>query len=191
MLIYPGLMDHSRAAALASKVHRRLERLHSMIYFGPEAEAELVKAGLRPGRMTYFASRAAPMGEVGPATGGGHLLQLQSRVGCQVHSTGVDVGEGLRRRRGAVSCGGRGDAHQARRRRRLRRDVGGRRTRTRSCLGRVPPPGGRRMPPTRTWIGRRSRIWSSGMPSHCCASFGATVIPLRSSRTAWTACPPW
>lgn len=36
-----------------------------MIYFGPEAEAELVKAGLRPGRMTYFAGRAAPLGEVG------------------------------------------------------------------------------------------------------------------------------
>ncbi|HEY2204436.1 MAG TPA: hypothetical protein VGH99_08175 [Pseudonocardia sp.] len=35
-----------------------------MIYFAPEAEAELTAAGLEPGRMGYFASRAAPMGPV-------------------------------------------------------------------------------------------------------------------------------
>jgi hypothetical protein len=35
-----------------------------MIYFVPEAEQEYVAIGLRPGRMGYFASRAAPMGAV-------------------------------------------------------------------------------------------------------------------------------
>ena len=39
-----------------------------MVYFAPEAEAELTGVGLRPGRMTYFAGRAAPMGRVSAAT---------------------------------------------------------------------------------------------------------------------------
>lgn len=46
------------------KAHRALEPIHSLIYFAPDAEQVLVGAGLRPGRMTYFASRAAPMGAV-------------------------------------------------------------------------------------------------------------------------------
>jgi hypothetical protein len=51
-------------ADLAGRAHRATEPLHSMIYFVPEAEDELVAAGLRPGRMCYFASRSAPMGAV-------------------------------------------------------------------------------------------------------------------------------
>jgi len=39
-----------------------------MIFFAPEAEEHLTSAGLRPGRMCYFASRSAPMGAVGAAT---------------------------------------------------------------------------------------------------------------------------
>lgn len=42
-----------------------LEPLHSFIYFAPESEQALTEAGLRPGRMGYFASRSAPMGQVG------------------------------------------------------------------------------------------------------------------------------
>ncbi|MDT4940976.1 MAG: hypothetical protein QOJ34_1065, partial [Pseudonocardiales bacterium] len=34
------------------------------MYFAPEADEELTKVGLRPGRMGYFASRSAPMGPV-------------------------------------------------------------------------------------------------------------------------------
>jgi uncharacterized protein YjiS (DUF1127 family) len=49
---------------LAGRAHRATDSLHSMIYFAPEAEEQLVAAGLRPGRMTYFASRSAPMGAV-------------------------------------------------------------------------------------------------------------------------------
>lgn len=37
-----------------------------MAYFAPETEQQLTAAGLKPGRMTYFAGRAAPMGAVGP-----------------------------------------------------------------------------------------------------------------------------
>jgi hypothetical protein len=39
-----------------------------MIYFVPETEQSLTAIGLRPGRMCYFAGRAAPMGPVGPGT---------------------------------------------------------------------------------------------------------------------------
>ncbi len=37
-----------------------------MAYFAPETEEHLTGAGLKPGRMSYFAGRAAPMGAVGP-----------------------------------------------------------------------------------------------------------------------------
>jgi hypothetical protein len=49
---------------LSGRAHRATDSLHSMIYFAPEAEQRLVAAGLRPGRMCYFASRSAPMGQV-------------------------------------------------------------------------------------------------------------------------------
>jgi hypothetical protein len=53
-------------ARLAARAHRSLEPLHSHHYFSPEHEEHLAATGLRPGRMTYFAGRAAPMGAVGP-----------------------------------------------------------------------------------------------------------------------------
>ena len=50
---------------LASRrCHQALNPLHTLIYFAPEAEAEYTAAGLRPGRMGYFASRSAAMGAV-------------------------------------------------------------------------------------------------------------------------------
>jgi hypothetical protein len=52
------------ASPLVRRVHNATNPLHSMVYFAPEAEAELTGAGLEPGRMCYFASRAAPMGPV-------------------------------------------------------------------------------------------------------------------------------
>jgi hypothetical protein len=50
--------------SLARSGHDATNLLHSLIYFVPEAEQELTGVGLRPGRMCYFASRAAPMGAV-------------------------------------------------------------------------------------------------------------------------------
>lgn len=57
-------MPPELATGVATRAYRSLETLHSMIYFAPEAEEELTKVGLRPGRMCYFASRSAPMGAV-------------------------------------------------------------------------------------------------------------------------------
>jgi hypothetical protein len=54
-------------AGVAARAHRALDPLHSLIYFGPEADEELGAVGLRPGRMCYFASRSAPMGPVAAA----------------------------------------------------------------------------------------------------------------------------
>jgi hypothetical protein len=50
---------------LVSRAHRRVEPLHSHVYFAPEHDERLAAVGLRPGRMAYFAGRAAPMGAVG------------------------------------------------------------------------------------------------------------------------------
>jgi hypothetical protein len=50
----------------SGRLARSLEALHAMSYFAPETEQHLTAAGLEPGRMCYFAGRAAPMGAVGP-----------------------------------------------------------------------------------------------------------------------------
>ncbi|MEO5853026.1 MAG: hypothetical protein ABIQ15_10985 [Nocardioides sp.] len=50
---------------VAGRTARLLEPLHALGYFAPEVEEELVGIGLRAGRMSYFASRSAPMGRVG------------------------------------------------------------------------------------------------------------------------------
>ncbi|MEO6881213.1 MAG: hypothetical protein ABI181_09760 [Mycobacteriaceae bacterium] len=49
-----------------AKYQRSIDVVHSMTYFVPETEEHLVGVGLRPGRMCYFAGRAAPMGAVSP-----------------------------------------------------------------------------------------------------------------------------
>ncbi|GAA5153126.1 hypothetical protein GCM10023321_22960 [Pseudonocardia eucalypti] len=51
-------------ATLIRRLARGLEPIHAMVYFAPEAEREYTRAGLKPGRMGYFASRSAPMGAV-------------------------------------------------------------------------------------------------------------------------------
>src|SRR5487761_696099 len=53
------------ASALARRAHDATNVLHSLIYFAPETEQQLTGAGLKPGRMCYFAGRSAPMGAVG------------------------------------------------------------------------------------------------------------------------------
>jgi hypothetical protein len=51
--------------ALVGRAHRAVDPLHSQLYFAPEHDEHLSGAGLRRGRMSYFAGRAAPMGAVG------------------------------------------------------------------------------------------------------------------------------
>jgi hypothetical protein len=53
------------AFSLARNAHNATNVLHSLIYFAPEAEQQFTAVGLKPGRMCYFAGRAAPMGAVG------------------------------------------------------------------------------------------------------------------------------
>jgi hypothetical protein len=49
----------------AGQLSRALDRLHSTIYFAPEANERFSELGLEHQRMQYFASRSAPMGAVG------------------------------------------------------------------------------------------------------------------------------
>jgi hypothetical protein len=49
---------------LVRSAHVATNALHSLIYFVPETEQQLTSAGLKPGRMCYFAGRAAPLGAV-------------------------------------------------------------------------------------------------------------------------------
>jgi hypothetical protein len=51
--------------ALVGRAHRAIDPLHSHLYFAPEHDERFSAIGLRPGRMSYFAGRAAPMGAVG------------------------------------------------------------------------------------------------------------------------------
>ena len=50
---------------MVARAHRAVEPLHNHVYFVPETDEHLIATGLRPGRMVYFAGRAAPMGAVG------------------------------------------------------------------------------------------------------------------------------
>ena len=56
----------SPSLRVVARTHRRLEPLHSHVYFAPETDEHLTALGIRPGRMVYFAGRAAAMGAVGP-----------------------------------------------------------------------------------------------------------------------------
>jgi hypothetical protein len=58
------------ATPLARRGHDATTVLHSLIYFAPETEQQLAGAGLKPGRMCYFAGRSAPMGAVGRRAAG-------------------------------------------------------------------------------------------------------------------------
>ncbi|RBY95006.1 hypothetical protein DQ244_03850 [Blastococcus sp. TBT05-19] len=51
--------------ALVGRAHRAIDPLHSQLYFAPEQDEHLAALGLKPGRMVYFAGRAAAMGAVG------------------------------------------------------------------------------------------------------------------------------
>ncbi|MGY5885252.1 SCO6745 family protein [Modestobacter lacusdianchii] len=59
-------VPHAPDLRLVSRAHRRLEPLHSHVYFAPETDEQLTAIGIRPGRMVYFAGRTAAMGAVGP-----------------------------------------------------------------------------------------------------------------------------
>lgn len=53
---------------VAGRTAHSLETLHALGYFAAEVEDELTTLGLKRGRMCYFASRSAPMGQVSAGT---------------------------------------------------------------------------------------------------------------------------
>jgi hypothetical protein len=55
-----------RDPSLARDAWRRLEPIHAVVYFAPEALGALADAGYKGFWMGYFAQRAAPLGAVGP-----------------------------------------------------------------------------------------------------------------------------
>ena len=55
-----------RDAQTARRLWSRVEPIHDVTYFSPEARAALSGAGYKGFWMGYFAGRAAPMGPVGP-----------------------------------------------------------------------------------------------------------------------------
>jgi hypothetical protein len=55
-----------RDAELARRLWSRVEPIHVVTYFSPEARAALSAAGYKGFWMGYFAGRAAPLGPVGP-----------------------------------------------------------------------------------------------------------------------------
>ena len=61
---HPSGLDPADVA----RAHRAIEPLHAHLYFAPEHDERLGALGLKPGRMSYFAGRAAPMGAVGAGT---------------------------------------------------------------------------------------------------------------------------
>lgn len=70
--------------AAVRRAYRTLEPLHSMIYFCAEAEPAFTAAGLEGGAMPYFASRAAPMGAVGPEVVAATFYNFNPRLVEQV-----------------------------------------------------------------------------------------------------------
>lgn len=56
----------SRPATIARRLFDRLEPVHAVTYFAPEARAALDELGYRGFWMGYFAARSAPLGPVAP-----------------------------------------------------------------------------------------------------------------------------
>ncbi|MBW8824813.1 MAG: hypothetical protein JF603_00460 [Acidobacteria bacterium] len=52
--------------SIARRMHLPVESIHTVVYFAEEAQAIYTGIGLKPGGMSYFAPRAAPMGAVPP-----------------------------------------------------------------------------------------------------------------------------
>jgi hypothetical protein len=73
-------MTEPAFTAIAARGHRAVDPLHSLSYFAPETEQKLTEAGLRPGRMCYFAGRSAAMGAVGASVGAATFYNFNPRL---------------------------------------------------------------------------------------------------------------
>jgi hypothetical protein len=57
--------EATEAIEAAVAFRTSFDALHAPVYFAPETQQRLTAVGLKAGSMTYFATRAAPMGQVG------------------------------------------------------------------------------------------------------------------------------
>ena len=73
-----------RQPRLARRFFDRLEPVHAVTYFAPEARAAFDGLGFRSFWMGYFAARSAPFGVV-PTGGDYHVLQLRAGNASQRH----------------------------------------------------------------------------------------------------------
>ena len=81
---------------VARKTWRTLEPIHGFVYFSPDAEPAYVAAGLKPGRMGYFASFMARPAIKSYYASGWHLHQsVVSRDGGENAFMMKDGGETL------------------------------------------------------------------------------------------------
>ena len=163
---------------VAGRTARRIETLHALSYFAPDVEAELTALGLRAGRMSYFAQRAAPMGPVGGGTVAATFYVFNPSLVHHFVPPRAGTGEGppdvtAARYRGvdrrvhaacwAPTTLASSEVAEAAE---LARTAG------RRLHGRA---AGRCTPRTPTWRGRPSRTWCCSTRSPCCASTAATA----------------
>ncbi len=163
------------------------EPLHAVVYFAPEIPEADRALGLKGFWMSYFAGRAAPLGPVGPEVVTATFFNFAPADGGSGAARCVGVRLARGRAGHAARLGRPSAASRAGRSPRQLRDgrarrvgAGPRPTDARSRAGPLP----RRGPRSRH---RRSPTSSSGWPSRCCASTGATDTSRRSSRRASTA----
>ncbi len=164
-------------ALRARKTWRTLEPLHGMVYFVPEAAAAYARLGIT-GQAGYFASRAAPMGEVGPDVVVSTFYNFNPDVVAAAIPSAWEAAPpsawlrarleaadaAFRRILGDAVLGSADMARAASLARLAAEDVVG--------AFRGPPVGCR---PRRAARGPRNPTWRCGTRSPCCASTGATA----------------
>ena len=179
-----GASVGSKDAFSAGQLSRSLDRLHSTIYFVPEAGEMLGKLGLHP-RMQYFASRSAPMGAVTAKVVAATLYNFNPELIARAIPAAWDVAspDAVTRVRYEIV-----DAA-------LPKILGEERIRSpefahaaaivRRTAETIPNADGRPLyagraeldwPDAPNWTGRTRRTRSCGTPSPCCASTAATAI---------------
>ena len=169
-----------------ARAHRAIEPLHSHLYFAPEHDEHLTGVGLRPGRMCYFAGRAAPMGPVGAGVVTATFYNFSPSLVARMIPRAWTLASPEQ------VLAARLDAARAS----LTRLLGEAATSPRSpssasCCARPPrcsrPRGARSTPGTPTCPGPRSRCWSCGTGPRCCASTAATGTSPRCCTPGWRA----
>jgi hypothetical protein len=162
-----------RDAELARRLWSRLEPIHAVTYFSPEARAALSGAGYKGFWMGYFAGRAAPMGPVGPevvfATFYNFSIAHVSRAIPDAWTFAPPSAALEERERGSAAA-----LRRAFARRDLAEAVEMAAVLARAAADQRQWKAAPCSPPTGHCRGRRNRLPPCGRPAHCCASTEAT-----------------